>query len=168
MATRLAQKIEEEFNPNLKKSELPSVKAAKAEKAAGDTGLSTPVYKSEIVNGADGKAAAVIIKEPFDRAWRRTALAIDRMNFTVSDRDRTKGIFLVKYLDPSYEEEMKRKQGFFTNLFSQTKTIEPPLYEIKLANEGTQTRLTVLDGNGNPDKTGVAPKIVTLLGEQTR
>lgn len=120
------------------------------------------------MNGADGKAAAIIIKEPFDHAWRRTALAIDRMNFTVSDRDRTKGWFLVKYLDPTYEAEKKREQGFFTNLFSQTKTVEPPTYQIKLTDEGNQTRVTVLNANGGPDTTGVAPKILTLLGEQTR
>jgi outer membrane protein assembly factor BamC len=90
------------------------------------------------------------------------------MNFTVSDRDRTKGWFLVKYLDPTYEAEKKREQGFFTNLFSQTKTVEPPTYQIKLTDEGNQTRVTVLNANGGPDTTGVAPKILTLLGEQTR
>lgn len=167
MATRLAQKIEQEFNPGVKKSELPSTKAAAAEKAA-DAKLEAPQYKSEIVNGADGKAAAVIIKEPFDHAWRRVALAIDRMNFTVADRDRTKGVFLVKYLDPAYEEKMKKQQGFFANLFSSTKTIEPPTYQIKLTGEGDQSRLTVSSENGGPDTTGVAPKIITLLGEQTR
>ena len=170
MATKLAQKIESEFNPDLKKADLPSTKQAALEKTAGTAAAkaAAPVYKSEIVNGADGKAAAIIIKEPFDHAWRRTALAIDRMNFTVSDRDRTKGWFLVKYLDPTYEAEKKREQGFFTNLFSQTKTVEPPTYQIKLTDEGNQTRVTVLNANGGPDTTGVAPKILTLLGEQTR
>lgn len=168
MTTRLAQKIEQEFNPGVKKSSLPSVKAAAAEKAEGSK-LSAPVYKSEIVNGADGKAAAVIIREPFDHAWRRVALAIDRMNFTVTDRDRTKGLFLVKYLDPSYEEKMKKEQGFFTNLFSRTKTVEPPTYQIRVAADGKdQSRLTVTGENGAPDATGVAPKIITLLAEQTR
>lgn len=168
MATRLAQKIEQEFNPGVKKSDLPSTKAAEAEKKAAGAIATAPVYKSEIVNGADGQAAAVLIKEPFDRAWRRVALAIDRMNFTVTDRDRAKGIFLVKYLDPAYEEKKKKEQGFFTNLFSRTKTVEPPAYQIKLTGEGSQSRLTVTGADGSPDKTGVAPKIITLLGEQTR
>ena len=169
MATRLAQKIESEFNPGVKKADLPSTKAAAAE--AGNATVATvakPDYKSEIVNGANGQAEAVIIKEPFDRAWRRVALAIDRMNFTVADRDRTKGLFLVRYLDPAYEKQKKDEQGFFTNLFSRTKTVEPPVYQIKLTGEGARSRLTVLGADGMPDKTGVAPKIVTLLGEQTR
>ena len=170
MATRLAQKIESEFNPGVKKAELPSTKAAAAAQAAPGAvaTVEKPEYKSEIVNGEDGKAAAVIIKEPFDRAWRRVALAVDRMNFTVADRDRTKGLFLVKYLDPAYEKKKKDDQGFFTNLFSRTKTVEPPVYQIKLTGEGNQSRLTVLGADGGPDRTGVAPKIVTLLGEQTR
>ncbi len=171
MVTRLAQTIEKEFNPGMKKSELPSAKTAEDEvKAAGKSAAAeVPVYKSEIVNGDSGKASAVIIKEPFDRAWRRTALAIDRMNFTVVDRDRTKGMFLVKYLDPAYEDQQKKNQGFFKNLFSSTTAVEPPTYQIRLASDGaSQSRITVTAEDGSADKTGVAPKILTLLAEQTR
>ena len=57
MATKLAQKIESEFNPDLKKADLPSTKQAALEKTAGTAAAkaAAPVYKSEIVNGADGK-----------------------------------------------------------------------------------------------------------------
>ena len=37
--------------------------------------------------------------EPFDRAWRRVGLALDRVGFTVEDRDRQKGQYFVRYAD---------------------------------------------------------------------
>ena len=110
----------------------------------------------------------MVLTDNFDQAWRRMGLVLDRMGFEQVDRDRTAGWFLVRYLDPAYEAAQKEKRGFFTNLFSQTKTVEPPTYQIKLTDEGNQTRVTVLNANGGPDTTGVAPKILTLLGEQTR
>ena len=43
-----------------------------------------------------------------------------------------------------------------------------PEYRIRLGDEGSVTRVTVIGGDGNDDKTGVAPNILTLLAEQLR
>lgn len=56
MLTRLAQKLESEFNPQAKPEEQKQLDALAAVKY-------TP--QSEIVKGADGKAEAVLINEPF-------------------------------------------------------------------------------------------------------
>ena len=40
--------------------------------------------------GVDG-AELLQVHEPFDRAWRRVGLALDRVGFTVEDRDRAEG-----------------------------------------------------------------------------
>ena len=90
------------------------------------------------------------------------------MGFELVDRDRVAGYYLVRYLDPTYEQKKKEEQGFFTNLFGSDKAIDAPNYRIHLADEGANTRITVQDGDGNPDPTGVAPNILTLLAEQLR
>jgi outer membrane protein assembly factor BamC len=46
--------------------------------------------------------------EPFDRAWRRVGLALDRVGFTVEDRDRQKGQYFVRYADTD-ANDMARK-----------------------------------------------------------
>lgn len=46
------------------------------------------------------KGGPLVVNEPFDRAWRRVGLALDRTGFTVEDRDRSKGLFFVRYIDP--------------------------------------------------------------------
>ncbi|MBL8523934.1 MAG: outer membrane protein assembly factor BamC, partial [Betaproteobacteria bacterium] len=49
------------------------------------------------------KGGPLKVNEPFDRAWRRVGLALDRVGFTVEDRDRSKGLFFVRYIDPDAE-----------------------------------------------------------------
>lgn len=159
MLTRLAQELELEFNPQAKPVEQQQLDAMAAVKY-------TP--KSEIESDAQGVAQAVRIDEPFDRAWRRVGVALDRAGFEVTDTDRSRGLFMVRYLDPDYEKQKISEQGFFSNLFGSTKAVEPVDYQIRLMPDGEQTRVNVLGQDGRADQTGVAPRIVTLIGEQTR
>lgn len=159
MLTRLAQSLEEEFNPAAKPKEQRALDALAAVKYA-------PM--SELVNGADGKPTAVMINEQFDRAWRRVGVALDRSGFEVTDTDRSQGLFMVNYLDPDYEKQKISEQGFFSNLFSNTKAVDPVAYQIRLVPDGDKTRITVLGKDGRADETGVAPRILALIAEQTR
>ena len=159
MLTKLAQKLEQEFNPAAKPAEQAAVDELQAVKYQ-------PM--SEVINGPDGKPEAVVISEPFDRAWRRVGVALDRSGFEVVDRDRSQGLFMISYLDPDYEQQKKSEQGFFTNLFSKAKAVDPVQYRLRLAPEGDKTRVTVLSAEGRADETGVAPRILTLVGEATR
>lgn len=164
MLQRLALRIDAEFNPNA------SAEAeAEAQKELAQQFKVEPVAtRARIENGADGKAAAVVLTDNFDQAWRRMGLVLDRMGFEQVDRDRTAGWFLVRYLDPAYEAAQKEKRGFFTNLFSSDAVIDAPNYRIHLSGEGAETRVTVLGPDGGEDATGVAPNILGLLAEQLR
>lgn len=159
MLTRLAQKLETEFNPAAKPEEQKALDALAAVKYV-------PV--SEVVKAADGTPEAVVISEPFDRAWRRVGVALDRAGFDITDRDRREGLIMVKYLDPDYEKEAKKAQGFFSNMFGKGSAVDPVPYQIRLTPEGNSTRVTVSGADGKADATGVAPRIVNLIGEQTR
>lgn len=159
MLTRLAQKLETEFNPAAKPEEQRALDALAAVKYV-------PV--SEVVKAADGTPEAVVISEPFDRAWRRVGVALDRAGFDITDRDRREGLIMVKYLDPDYEKEAKKAQGFFSNMFGKGSAVDPVPYQVRLTPEGDSTRVTVSGADGKVDTTGVAPRIVNLIGEQTR
>lgn len=159
MLTRLAQMLETEFNPKAKPEEQKALEQLAAVKYS-------PM--SHIEEGADGKPVAVVIDEPFDRAWRRVGVALDRGGFEVTDRDRSQGLFMINYLDPDYEQQKKSEQGFFANLFSNAEAVDPVPYRIRLTPDGETTRVTVTGEDGRADTTGVAPRILTLIGEQTR
>ena len=162
MLQRLALRIDSEFNPEAE----PAAKAADIVQQQQD--LTKKEARSDVVKGADGKLEAVVLKEPFDRAWRTVGLVVDRMGFELVDRDRAAGYFAVRYLDPDYEAKVKSERGFFTRVFGSDKAVDVPEYRIRLGDEGSVTRVTVIGGDGNDDKTGVAPNILTLLAEQLR
>ena len=123
---------------------------------------------SSIVKNQEGQIEAILVNEPFDRAWRTVNLVIDRMGFELIDRDRTAGYFRVRYLDSAYEMKVKESRGILSNIFGSDEKIEAPEYRIQLEDEGRKTRLVVLNGDGGADETGSAETILTLLGEQLR
>lgn len=56
------------------------------------------------------------LKDPFDRAWRRVGLALDRVGFVVEDRDRSSGIFFVRYSDVGIDDAPKKEEGLLDKL----------------------------------------------------
>ncbi len=76
-----------------------------AKTAVANATVEQPLAK--LVKGADGNY--VEVDEGFDHAWRRVGLALDRVGFTVEDRDRTQGLYFVRYVD---EKDAQRRQGF--------------------------------------------------------
>lgn len=165
MLTRMTQRINQEFNPNATK-QTPAEHEAEVEKLAS---YQVEDSVSQLEQNAEGVATSIFIKEDFERAWRRLALAVDRMGFTVEDRDRSRGFSLVRYLDEEYEEQKRSEQGFWSNVFGRDTPVEAPQYVIYLQRlSDTECRVHVLGPDGKADTTGVAPRILTLLSEQTK
>ncbi|NYE61235.1 outer membrane protein assembly factor BamC [Duganella sp. 1224] len=134
-------------------------------KTAVETAIVQPQHASLVGTGAD---RAVQVDEGFDRAWRRVGLALDRAGFTVEDRDRTQGIYFVRYINDSAESK-----GFFSKLFSWGSSDEADKeaqrYRISVkASEGNTSIVKVLNNSGQPDTTPVGEKIATLLHEQLK
>lgn len=108
----------------------------------------------------------LLVDDSFDRTWRRVGLALDRVGFTVVDRDRGKGIYFVRYSDP---ESQKKDDGWLSKLaFWKDKTEKVEEYRISIAESAPPTVVIVQDANGELDKTPSAEKILTLLKDQLR
>ena len=121
---------------------------------------------------ADG-LSKLIVDDPFDRAWRRVGLALDRTGFTVVDRDRSTGTYYVRFADPDTEMAKKdREHGFLsklTNLFRKDdEKDKPEQYRIKVAETSPQSAVTVLDTKGKPDQSPASERILTLLRDQLK
>ena len=113
--------------------------------------------RAAVVNGQP----VVQIDEGFDRAWRRVGLSLDRAGFTVEDRDRSQGIYFVRYVDPVANNS---EPGFFRKLIGSSKTAAAPLkYRIVLVSQGASTTVAVLDANGTPDTSANAQRIVKVI-----
>ena len=110
----------------------------------------------------------VQIEEPSDRAWRRVSAALDRGGFTVEDRDREKGLFFVRYLDPDYEAAEKEKRSWWDRIFHSDDKIPDQKFRIRLVANGQNTSVEVLDAQSKPDGSTAARHIVDQLLEQMR
>jgi len=114
-------------------------------------------------------AATLQVDEPFDRAWRRVGVALDRSGFTVEDRDRTGGLYFVRYADPA--RPAADKPGFFSRLFSgKNEEGSPALrYRIAVQNDGSErTMVSVLNSTGGPEGSETGQRIVGLLINELR
>ena len=123
------------------------------------------VDRATISRNAQGNSR-LVVKETFPRAWRRTGVALDRINFVVEDRNREQGVYFVTYNDPLAEE----KGGFLSGLkFWEDKTAtDKSKYQIKLFPRGDDTVIIVLDSNGKPDTSKTSYRILNLLHEQLK
>lgn len=71
--------------------------------------------RAEVVKETDG-SATLLLNDPFDRAWRRVGLALDRIGFVIEDKDRSNGVFFVRYADVDIDDTPKKKKGLFETL----------------------------------------------------
>lgn len=71
--------------------------------------------RAEVIKEADGSATLVLV-DAFDRAWRRVGLALDRVGFVIEDKDRSNGIFFVRYADVDIDDTPAKKKGLFETL----------------------------------------------------
>ena len=134
-----------------------------AKQLAGPAGA--PQLRAELTKGSAGVEALQVL-EPFDRAWRRVGLALDRVGFTVEDRDRQKGLYFVRYADP--EAGMAAKDGFFSRLFSSSDKVKAEQYRVQVKQAGTASQVNVLNKGGGVDTSKTAQRILSLLHEQLK
>jgi outer membrane protein assembly factor BamC len=129
--------------------------------------LATPVsmQRAEILKANDG-TEMLQVNEPFDRTWRRVGLALDRVGFTVEDRDRQKGLYFVRYADP--EAEIKEKPSWWDSLMYKDSKVKPEQYRVQVRQDQDKSQVNVLGKDGNAENSKTASRILTLLHEQLK
>lgn len=155
------------------------------------------IKQAEVVKEPDG-GAKLILNDQFDRAWRRVGLALDRVGFVIEDRDRSNGLFFVRYADVDIDDAPKKKKGLFETLKfwgdeekkpetsakkedksvidslkfwgtdDKKKTNPERQYRIKVSDDEKGAVVTVVDTEGAVVRTTTANRIIALMYEQLR
>jgi outer membrane protein assembly factor BamC len=109
----------------------------------------------------------VQINDGFDRAWRRVGLSLDRTGFTVEDRDRSRGIYFVRYVEPASN---KPEAGFFEKIFSSSAKVDtaPLKYRITVVSQGETSTVSVSNADGVADTSPNAQRIVKVIAEDLK
>lgn len=131
--------------------------------------LATPVGpktpKAKFVQEGNNKGY-IELGTGFDRSWRDIGLALDRSNFTVEDRNRSQGVYFVRYINT---KDVGDSKGFFSNLFSSKddSKLQAKKYQVIVKSTGeNSTNVYVQDADGRPENTPAGFQLLTLLTDQ--
>ena len=174
------------------------VKLGVAEKRAQEIVANPVAEKRAEVNKESDSSVTLTINDSFDRGWRRVGLALDRIGFVTEDKDRSKGIFYVRYADVDIDDGPKKKKGLLNSLkfwsdeeetinksdAKDEKTIVDKLkfwkgdegktdpakqYRIKVAEtDNGVIRVNVLDKDDQRSRSSTANRIISLMYDQLK
>jgi len=124
--------------------------------------------RAKLVRSGDG-SNVLDLKDNFSRAWRRTGLALDRVGFTVEDRDRSRGLFYVRYIDTD-KSELNKDESFFGSLkfWGGDEPTDQNEYLVSLVGKQSTTQIVILDIDGKRENSETADRILSLLHEQLK
>lgn len=135
------------------------VSQAQAEAVAATTPAAAPL-RVETVDGTP----VVRLQDDFDRAWRRVGLALDRNSFTVEDRDRSQGLYFVRYVPTTAADA--QKPGLLGRLFgSRPAAARPEQYRVRVLSEGAVSTVSVLNATGQAETSDTAQRILGVIAQ---
>lgn len=113
-----------------------------------------------------GPGAELVIPGEYRQAWRQTGLALDRGGFAVEDRNRSEGVFFVRYDDLDRRGE---KKGLVDRVaFWRGDDAGVQQYQVRLDRGADETRVRVLDAQGRPTTGGTGERILSVLRDELR
>lgn len=111
---------------------------------------------------------AVRLDEGMDDAWRWVGISLDRLSFTVVNRDRSTGMYQVRYVDPVADTRASEK-GLFSGWFGGSgNQPSSQTYQIKLtaaSDTPNATVIQVFDEKGQPVSQQIATRITNALAK---
>ena len=117
----------------------------------------------------------LIVDDNFDRSWRRIGLALDRVGFTVEDRERASGLYYVRYVDSDDRGVQEKSTGGFWSSLAfwrskDDKVLTKLQYRISVREQqpGGPTNVIVLAAGDQADVSPIARQILDLLLQQLR
>lgn len=128
---------------------------------AATTGPATP--QTPRARAVEGQGTSMLqVDDGFDRAWRRVGVALDRSGFTVEDRDRSQGIYFVRFAQAGASDE---KPGLLSRLFGGKKEESSGVakYRVVVKGDGDRSTVSVFNLQGGAENGEAGKRIVSLL-----
>ena len=153
--------------------------------------------RADVLKEADS-SVTLSLNDTYDRGWRRVGLALDRIGFVIEDKDRSKGLFFVRYADVDIDDGPKKKKGLIDSLKfwgkddevenkskpkdektiidklqfwkgDEGKTDPSKQYRIKVSEtDSGATRVNVVDAEDKHNRSTTANRIIALLYDQLK
>ena len=140
------------------KEELEDIKASQPQIASVKT----------VLLDETGGHQALMVEQGFSDVWKRVGRVLDSKGFAVEDRDRSRGTYFVRYIDPFNQIE-KEDEGWLDKLsFWEDDVDQSPeeFFFIKLISDADQTKIIILDAEETRISTDTAKRLLGLIQEQ--
>lgn len=114
----------------------------------------------------EGSTPYLVVGDGAEGTWRRVGLALERAEIPIEDRDRSSGQYLIDYSDA---EAKANQPGFFSKVFLFKRGPEDfsGLYQVVVVKlENGQSRITLLDEDGNQAGQQVSEKVLSALRQR--
>lgn len=122
-----------------------------------------PAVQSKISTDTTTSVSTLTLNEDFDRAWRRIGLALGRSGFVIEDRNRSKGIYLIR-MGTAFKDEAK--SGIVSRLLGSNAGDPNARYRIHVDDRGDDSAVIVEHPGGAPVHTGIGERILSRLKEK--
>lgn len=117
---------------------------AGAASSAASAATSAPAGKTSLEETFDG-SKIIVLKDAFDRSWRRVGLAVERAGLVVEDKNRDKGVYLLR--------PAKAEKGWLGKLkFWESDDDTGKRYRVNVKDGGTVCEVSVTDQDGASDE----------------
>ena len=157
----------------------PEMEAAMIGKLLTHFGVDEEQVKGQVASADDERAKMVkgellLPKDDLDAAWRRVGQALDRAGVVTEDRDRSGGIFYVRYVDSG---QAGKGKGLFSWLSSSTPAsgtsgagneAASDRFQVRLQAADAGTRVSVLNVKGEPELSSAGQQLLAVLQQQLR
>lgn len=127
----------------------------------------TATVKTQLIDEA-GSQKALSVEQDFSSVWRRVGRVLDSKGFAVEDRDRSRGTYFVRYLDPMNKAQ-EEDSGILSSLAFWKDDVEKSpeeFYYIKLISDADKTKIVILDAEEVRTSSDTAQRLLTLMQEQ--
>ncbi|SCZ54786.1 outer membrane protein assembly factor BamC [Thiohalomonas denitrificans] len=119
-----------------------------------------------------GSELHVVVQDGFDRAWRRTGIALDRIGFVVEDRNRAEGVYFVRYVDRLADAGEKAEQGWLSKLFAsddeRDSVKDGEKARVVVRGDDRETRVALQNAEGAAADPRRAEMVLERLAQQLR
>lgn len=122
-----------------------------------------PAHARIVSTGKNSEA--LVVDDSLERAWRRVGLALDRTGVVVEDRDRSKGIYYVRYIKEDDAATKKERSSWLARLLGagddESKTA---LFSVQItATSDGKSSVAVFNRDGTKASAANVKSILTLL-----
>lgn len=152
-------------NPDLEAESLKQLMVflgVEQEKAGGKLAAATEIVRRATLGTDSQGLNNVHIDEDFARVWRRVELALDRLDYSIEDRDRSRGEFFVIAQNTLEDLSEGKKKSWLSRLFSSNDDKKRE-FRVVLKDEGAATNIYVRDRAGEKLDNALADPVLKQL-----